>query len=59
MGIGNLIAGVVMLNKEKKKKKKKKKTQKENQCGQHGKMLMALMCLYSPIFNNRELFLLH
>ena len=24
MGIGNLIAGVVMLNKEKKKKKKKK-----------------------------------
>ena len=25
MGIGNLIAGVVMLNKEKKRKKKKKK----------------------------------
>ena len=30
MGIGNLIAGVVMLNKEKKKKKKKKLKRKIN-----------------------------
>ena len=33
MGIGNLIAGVVMLNKEKKRKRKKKLKRKINVAG--------------------------